>query len=172
MQTAWFASNVLHSFNCCNARRRYSPNGRSPVFLLVVTFVALCVPCVPWCKSEPLPPPSRSEPASSFTSLPGLSPEPSTIPSPELSLIVTASSTSPSLFTTPEYEDGIQGMLHTGNFVYMIDGRGKMRRCGPTPSSGDCTLFNKLSDSGVGGGGPMAVLNSSHIIVTSSNHMV
>jgi hypothetical protein len=55
----------------------------------------------------------------------------------------------------------------------MIDEEGQMRRCGPTPNSADCTLFNKLwVTKRFGGGGPMAMLNSSHIIATSSNYMV
>ncbi len=68
------------------------------------------------------------------------------------------------------------GMLHTDKFMYIIDMRGEMRRCGPTPSRADCTLFNKLAAKVIDyeeiGGGPMAVLNSSHIIATSANDMV
>jgi hypothetical protein len=74
----------------------------------------------------------------------------------------------------------LDGVLHTDNFFFMIDDRGKMYRCGPTPSSGDCTLFNELASKKLvrhgndyfNGGGPMAVLNSSHIIATSANDMV
>jgi hypothetical protein len=73
----------------------------------------------------------------------------------------------------------LDGVLHTDNFFFMIDDRGKMYRCGPTPSSGDCTLFNELASKKMfngyhylNGGGPMAVLNSSHIIATSANDMV
>jgi hypothetical protein len=74
----------------------------------------------------------------------------------------------------------LDGVLHTDNFFFMIDNRGKMYRCGPTPSSGDCTLFNELASKKLvrhgnyyfNGGGPMAVLNSSHIIATSANDMV
>jgi hypothetical protein len=69
-------------------------------------------------------------------------------------------------------------VLATDNFVYIADRNGEMRRCGPTPSSAGCTLFNKLASykssykRKITGGGPMAVLNSSHIIATSANDMV
>jgi hypothetical protein len=138
------------------------------VFLLVVTLVALCAP---WStKSEPLPSTFPSEPLSSLSSEPGAL----------KSTNFTASPTPPSLVATPAPYYGVpnifgtvQGILHTENFIYMIDEEGQMRRCGPTPNSADCTLFNKLwVTKRFGGGGPMAMLNSSHIIATSSNYMV
>jgi hypothetical protein len=172
----------LHSFDVCSMRRRSSPRGPSQlVFLLVVTLVALCVPWL--TKSEPLPSGSPSEQLSSLNILPSLSPEPS--PGPEPSPIQSPSPTphvppnvEPSPIVTAPLDDStLTGLLHTDKFIYMINQRGKMYRCGPTPSLGDCTLFNKLSYNTFwreepNGGGPMAALNSSHIIATSANHMV
>jgi hypothetical protein len=133
-----------------------------------VTLVALCVPWL--TKSEPLPSGSPSEQLSSLNILPSWSPEPSPIQSIQ-STTLTASTAPPCLMTTPVQDESMRGLLHTDKFIYIMNQRGVMRRCGPTPSLGDCTLFNKLSST-FPAGGPMAVLNSSHIIATSANEMV
>jgi hypothetical protein len=135
------------------------------VRLQVVTLVALSAPW--FTKSEPLQSGSPSEPLSGASSLSSLSPEPGTLQSTNL----TASLTAPSLVTTSEYYGHIQGILHSDYFIYMIDESGKVRRCGPTPDSGDCQVINHLGVTSWSGG-PMAVLNSSHIIATSAFFMV